>query len=33
MQGSQAGHPTLSVSEVYEFLESAPFNFIPQEEL
>jgi hypothetical protein len=32
-EGSQAGHWALSVLEVCEFLESAPLNFIPEEEL
>jgi hypothetical protein len=27
--GSQAGHRTLSVSEIWKFLESAPLNFMP----
>jgi hypothetical protein len=29
---SQAGHRTLSVSEVWEFLENAPLNFVLQHE-
>jgi hypothetical protein len=30
--GREAGVQKLSVSEVCEFLESAPLNFMPQEE-